>query len=221
MSGGTLGGLQELIRNREENRKAFFRRVTEYYPPRSKEYGLIKLAYDYAKDGFRGKNRKDDITRSFEHPRGACLILMDYLGIVKPWMIIALLLHDVVEDLDEWTVGRIEEIFGRKVARMLERLTKPSEKDGYSKEEALRVYFQWFTTAKRSFFVLKLCDRLYNLLTIESLSPAKQREMIQETKTYFVRYARKYGILYREILGAIRVAEERLSAVPDGTAVSA
>jgi len=146
---------------------------------------------------------------------------MDYLGIVKPWMIIALLLHDVVEDLDEWTVGRIEEIFGRKVARMLERLTKPSEKDGYSKEEALRVYFQWFTTAKRSFFVLKLCDRLYNLLTIESLSPAKQREMIQETKTYFVRYARKYGILYREILGAIRVAEERLSAVPDGTAVSA
>ncbi len=108
-----------------------------------------------------------------------------------------------------------------KVARMLERLTKPSEKDGYSKEDSLRVYFQWFTTAKRSFFVLKLCDRLYNLLTIDSLTPAKQREMIVETETHFVRYARKYGILYREILAAIGVAEDRLSVMPDSTTAPA
>jgi (p)ppGpp synthase/HD superfamily hydrolase len=214
-----LNDLRVIIKNKKENRNSFFRRVIEYYPTKSAEYEMIKLAYDYTKDSCRGDFRKDGKTRTFEHSRGNVLILMDYLAIFDAWMIAALLLHDNIEDFDFWALERIEEVFSRfeeggLVVEAMERLTKLSEKQGYTKEEATRIYHQWFQTAKRWFFILKLCDRIYNLLTSEALTPGKQMEMVHETRMYYLPYARKHGILYREILAACEEIEQRNTRDP-------
>jgi GTP diphosphokinase / guanosine-3',5'-bis(diphosphate) 3'-diphosphatase len=214
----TLTTLRELIQDRKEDRPAFFRRVLELYPTRSWQNEMITLAYDHPKDGFRGMKRKDDETRSFEHSRGVALILMDHLGIYEPWMIAAALLHDCIEDLDHYTLGRFEGIFlrfgdaGKRLIELLERMTKLSTKEGFSKGDAERIYHQWFESADIWFFYLKLADRLYNLLTIESLSKEKQLAMIVETETYYLPYARKFHVLYPELRMAITEAQERLVA---------
>lgn len=210
--------LRELIQDRGEDRPAFFRRVIERHPTRSWQYEMIKLAYDYSKDGFRGMLRKDGVTRSFEHSRGVALILMDYLGIYEPWLIAAALLHDCIEDLDQFTLGRLEEIFlrfgnaGKKLIELLERMTKPSTKDGFSKEEAERIYHQWFHSADVWFFYLKLTDRLYNLLTVEALTPEAQRAMLVETEIYYLPFSQKHHVLYPELRAVIAEGKKRLAA---------
>ncbi|HWQ59743.1 MAG TPA: HD domain-containing protein [Candidatus Fimivivens sp.] len=213
-----LDELKRIIGDRTENRDAFFRRIYRHYPERSPEYRIVLRAYNIGKDGFRDQVRKDGQTRSFEHARGAALILMDYLGIFTAWMIAALLLHDVVEDLNQYTLDRLYEEFREfgddaiRMIEMLERMTKPSKKDGYSEEEAEDIYHEWFKSAPRVFFIFKLCDRIYNLLTIESLDADKQREMVEETKIHYLPYAREHGILYRETLEAVGEIEKRLAA---------
>lgn len=214
-----LDELKRIINDRTENRGSFFIRVYRHYPTRSQEYRMVLRAYNIGKDGFRGQVRKDGQTRNFEHARGVALILMDYLGIfITAWMIAALLLHDVVEDLDQFTLDRLYDEFREfgdateRMIEMLERMTKPSTKDGFSRAEAEEIYHEWFKSAPRWFFIFKLCDRIYNLLTIGSLEEEKQREMVKETKIHYLPYAREHGILYREITEAIREIEEGLAA---------
>ncbi len=216
MSAAILDELKRIISDRAENRDSFFNRIYRHYPQRSPEYRMVLRAYNIGKDGFRGQVRKDGQTRNFEHARGVALILMDYLGIFTAWMIAALLLHDVVEDLDQYTLDRLYDEFREfgedaiLMIELLERMTKPSTKDGFTKAEAEEIYHEWFKSAPREFFVFKLCDRVYNLLTIESLDEDKQHEMVLETKAHYLPCARERGILYREILEAVREIEERL-----------
>ncbi len=208
---GILDDVRAIIFNPNENRETFFNYVAEYWPRRSKQYNKVKRAYDYGKDGFRGTLRKDGVTRGFEHSRVVALLLIRWLGIFDPDQLIEAIMHDGPEDLDEWTLERSEGAFSKKNARGLERLTKLSEKDGYSKEDASRIYFQWFRTAGRSFFQKKLADRLVNLLTCDVFTLKKQWEYLVETERYFIPYAQKFGILYQELLAACREVRERIA----------
>ncbi|MEI7749423.1 MAG: hypothetical protein WCJ25_00265 [Candidatus Moraniibacteriota bacterium] len=210
---GILDDVRAIVSNPKEDRTTFFNYVAEYWPRRSKQYNKIKRAYDYAKDGFRDKLRKDNVTRYFEHPRSATLVLMRWLGIIDPDEIVEMLLHDNPEDLEEWTLERSEGAFSKKNARGLERLTKPSEADGYSGQDAKRIYYQWFETAGRKFFRKKNCDRLVNILTSDVLPIRKQIELADETERYFIPYARKFGILYQELLAGIKEIRDRVECL--------
>ncbi len=186
-----------------ENRATFFRRVALHYPTLDWRHTLIIQAYDDAKDAFRGKFRDDQETRYFEHIRAVTLILLHYLRIKNHELIIAGLLHDIVEDIPEWTVERVRRKYGDRVALLVEYLTKPSKKDYPDREERELVYHTRFESAPRDFFIIKLADRLHNLLTLYACTPEKRRRKIEETRRYYLPHAWKHLILMHEIEEAL------------------
>jgi guanosine-3',5'-bis(diphosphate) 3'-pyrophosphohydrolase len=190
-----------------ENRETFFRRISFFFPTTDWRYRLILKAYDTAKDAFRGKYRDDGKTRYFEHIRAVALILLDYLRVRDYRLIVAALLHDIVEDIPSWTIERVEVEFGLEVALLVEYMTKPSV-SSKDKSESDDIYNSRFRFAPRSFFLLKLADRLHNLLTLWNCTKEKRTRKIEETKKYYLPYAEQHFILYYEILDAIDMLEK-------------
>jgi len=119
-------------------------------------------------------------------------------------MIIAALLHDVVED----TVYEIEEIkslFGQDVAHMVEGMTKiddmrevqliPSTSDEKLISSAMTFRKMLLSSIKDvRVLVVKLCDRLHNMLTLEALPEHKQQRISEETMVVYAPIAHRLGI---------------------------
>jgi GTP pyrophosphokinase len=186
-----------------ENRASFFRRVALYYPTLDWRYKLIEQAYNDAKDAFRGKYRDDQKTRYFEHIRAVALILLDYLRIRDYELIIAALLHDIVEDIPSWTIERVRVKYGERVALYVQYLTKPSKEEYPDRDERELVYHTRFDAAPREFFIIKLADRLHNLLTLYACTPEKQARKVAETRRFYLPHAEKHLILMHEIEDAL------------------
>jgi len=189
------------------DRKKFFRRVASFLPPTDQRYRLIEKAYDFAEEAFQGRQR-DSGERYFEHLGGVDLILIDYLRIKNYILLIAGILHDIIEDIPSWTIERVRAEFGDEVALLLDYLSKPSKEEYPSGEERVEVYHRRFENAPREFFLIKLADRLHNLLSMWSLSPEKRAKKIEETKRYYLPYAEKHLILLHELEEAIEELEK-------------
>lgn len=179
-----------------ENRETFFRRILMFYPASDSRYKLIEKAYNDAKDAFR-KKKRDSGERYFEHLRAVTLIVMDYLMISDYIIICAALLHDIVEDCPEWTYERVRKEYGEDIAYWVDWMTKP--------------YFKKLQNAPRIFFIIKLADRLHNMITIWSCAPEKIQRKIIETEQLYLPYAAKKMILYHELLEAVEVAKNKLN----------
>lgn len=194
-----------------ENRESFFKRIALSYPSLDPRYKAIERAYNTAKDAFREVKREGG-ERYFEHLRAVTLILIDHLRVKDYELIIAALLHDIVEDIPSWTVERVREEFGERVALLVQYLTKPGEKEYPTKEEQEYVYHRRFHTAPRDFFLIKLADRLHNLLTLAVCSVEKQKRKIEETRRYYLPHAEMHFILVHEIEDAIAVLEAGMAS---------
>lgn len=193
----------KLILKASENRETFFRRIASFLPPMDPRYQMIEKAYSYAKDAFRNKKRSTG-ERYFEHLRAVDLILLDYLRVRNYILLTSGLFHDTPEDISSWPISRVRLEFGDEVALLLDYLSKPSKKDYPSNEERLKVYHDRFKNAPREFFLVKLPDRLHNLLSMWSLSPEKIALKIEETERYYLPYAEEHQILIHELEEAIK-----------------
>jgi GTP pyrophosphokinase len=191
-----------------ENRESFFERISSFLAPMDPRYRDIERAYNYAKDIFRDKKRESG-ERYFEHLRAVAIIIIDYLRVRDPTIIIAALLHDIVEDNPSWTIERVRLEFGDQVALLVDYLTKPSKKKYSSEEKRLQVYHDRFEFAPREFFIIKLADRLHNLLTLWSSSSEKTVRKIKETKEHYLPYAEKQIILIHELEAIIEELERK------------
>jgi len=145
-----------------------------------RELKHVATAYVFSKYGHRGQQR-DNGERYFEHPRAVALIILDEMEIRNDWQLIVIaLLHDIVEDswlLDE---DRLEKNFGRAVALGIKYLTKdPTEKKELYLAR-LRSYATWRV------LLVKLCDRVHNLRTLDGCSEEKQRKQILETEKEYI-----------------------------------
>ncbi len=189
-----------------ENKESFLRRVARYYPTLDWRYKLIEKAYNDAHDAFQGVYRDDGATPYFTHILAVALILLDYLRVRDHEMIVAALLHDIVEDKPEWTIERVRNEYGDQVAYLLEYLSKEFEYT--DKVERERVYHTRFETAPRGFFLIKLADRFHNLYTLWACDIGKQRRKVEETKRYYLPYAEKHQILIHELEEAIKKIEQ-------------
>jgi len=119
-------------------------------------------------------------------------------------MVIAALLHDVVED----TVVTIEDIqkeFGKDVAYIVDGLTKITEireselapATDNSKLITSALTFRKMLIASIDdvrVMVVKLCDRTHNMLTLEALSEEKQKRISEETLVVYAPIAHRLGI---------------------------
>jgi GTP diphosphokinase / guanosine-3',5'-bis(diphosphate) 3'-diphosphatase len=118
--------------------------------------------------------------------------------------IAAALLHDVAEDSKTITLQHIEADFGQEVAMLVDGVTKldklpvndhpangskPKNRD----TETLRKIFLTMNKDIRV-VLIKLADRLHNMLTLGHLSPERQQRMAEETRTIFAPLANRLGI---------------------------
>jgi GTP pyrophosphokinase len=192
-----------------ENRETFFTRISFYYSTLDPRHQAILKAYNAAKDAFRGIAREGG-ERYFEHIRAVALIMIDYMFITDHELIIAAKLHDIVEDNPAWTITRVEQEFGKKVAFLVELLTKPPVANFNSKEERDAFYHGRFVYAPREFFLVKLPDRLHNILTLGVCTKEKRERKIAETEMYYLPYAKRELILAHELIEALDVAKASL-----------
>lgn len=141
----------------------------------------IRQAYRTAKEAHRGQFR-DGGDRYFDHPREVALM---YVGICRtvgaspdPNGVIAALLHDVVEDCEQWTVQRVADEFNNTVAEDVDSLTN---RDDETAEDLQRRIENASPHAK----LIKLADRLHNLSTLNECSVEKRRKKVRETEDVF------------------------------------
>jgi len=119
-------------------------------------------------------------------------------------MVQAALLHDVVEDTS-FSIDELEALFGDDVAHMVEGLTKiveirdeelvPSSSDERLINSALTFRKMLIASIKDvRVLVIKLCDRLHNMLTLDALKAEKQKRIAEETLVVYAPIAHRLGI---------------------------
>ena len=119
-------------------------------------------------------------------------------------MVISALLHDVVEDTDV-TIDEIEKEFGIDVACIVDGLTKIVEIREHEFNvtgDAKKLLSSALTFRKMliasikdvRIMVVKLCDRLHNMLTLSALLPSKQKKISEETLVVYAPIAHRLGI---------------------------
>ncbi|MCR4286066.1 MAG: HD domain-containing protein [Candidatus Kaiserbacteria bacterium] len=194
------------------DRAAFFRIIGRYFPRFSPEYLLIEKAYKTAKDAFRSEVREGG-ERYFEHLRAVALILILYLRVRDANVIAAALLHDIVEDIEFWNQERIALEFNPAVAQLVFLVTKDDVVlyDG-DKEARNREYHRKLATASREAIIIKLADRLHNIITLWVTSEDKQRRKVRETQDFYLPLAETHIILIHELEAALEEVMGRLSA---------
>lgn len=143
-----------------ENRDSFFCRLEPFLAP--SVVLDVQLAYTLAKFGHRAQVRKEldsygDPLRYFEHVRRVAIILVDVVKIVLPELIIASLLHDIIEDAPNLPAPMIEHCFGTDVVCIVKTLSK-APKEGYLE--------RFFMCTDWRPYVIKACDRLDNLRSL-------------------------------------------------------
>jgi (p)ppGpp synthase/HD superfamily hydrolase len=146
---------------------------------------LIKISIIFAKKSHAGQMRKIGNIPYYSHPLEVALNVAKYY--LKTDVIIAAVLHDVVEDSDA-TVEMIEKEFNPRIAQMVDRLTKIRYVDGKKIKLALRETIEeLYAIDDYEALFIKSFDRLHNLETIEGLSDKKkQTKMAQETTNFLV-----------------------------------
>ncbi len=166
-----------------------------------KQNPLITKAVTFATDSHKGQFRKSGEPYII-HPILVAAITGHFGG--DDEMIIAALLHDVVEDTS-CTISDIEENFSKEIAHLVGGLTKitelrdeeliPSSSDEKLISSALS--FRKMLIASIDdvrVLVIKLCDRLHNMLTLDALTKEKQKRISEETLVVYVPIAHRLGI---------------------------
>ena len=157
---------------------------------------------------FACEAHKDQRRRSGEpyiyHPIAVATIAAHDIGLGRTSIICALL-HDVVEDT-QYTLDDIKEMFGEKVSRVVDGLTKFDNLEGAESAQAEN-FKKVISSLSYDIRVvlIKLSDRLHNMRTLDSMPKHKQLKIASET-TYI--YA---PLAYRLGLHAIRIELEDLS----------
>ena len=150
-------------------------------------------AFTYADSAHNGQLRKDG-SPYITHPLAVAEIVADLN--LDPDSVISALLHDCIEDTKA-THEDIAKRFGEPVAALVEGVTKLSRVHYTSKEEQqmenLRKMFMAMAQDIRV-ILIKICDRLHNMRTMEYQSPTKQREKSLETMEIYAPIAHRLGM---------------------------
>src|SRR5262249_936169 len=166
-------------------------RVRAYQPAADIE--LIRRAYDFSSKMHDGQMRKSG-DPYFIHPASVAGIITERR--LDTASICAGLLHDVVEGTLR-TLDDVEHEFGDEVAFLVDGVTKLSKINFTSKEDRQAENFRKMVVAmSRDIRVLlvKLCDRLDNMRTLDFMNPESQERIARETMDIYAPLANRLGI---------------------------
>ena len=144
------------------------------------DFNLINKAIYWARK-YHGVQVRKSGEPFYSHPLEVAYMISDYN--LKTDLIIASILHDIVEDT-EVTVEMINDAFGQRIAEMVDRLTR-DRPDG-SKLSIEEILNNIYKVEDEEVLLIKLFDRFHNLLTINSLPQHKIKTMYDETLVNFL-----------------------------------
>jgi guanosine-3',5'-bis(diphosphate) 3'-pyrophosphohydrolase len=156
---------------------------------------------------WHGDQRRPTDAPYIEHLLEALEVLVRGAGVHDPDVLVAVLLHDVVEDTAA-TLEEVEREFGPGVAELVDWVTKPKAQtqtltqpadpsqpanrnpppgpDPTAKRAARTAYLRRLRSAPREAIAVKLADRVSNVQRLDQMPPAFQRRYYAETVTYLV-----------------------------------
>lgn len=159
----------------------------------AKEEGIIYRAFLIAKQAHASMRRRSGEPFIF-HPLSVAMIAVSEIGLGATGIVCALL-HDVVEDTDT-SLDDLRVIFGDRVARIIDGLTKidnisDTQTDSVQAETFKKILLAMADDVYVIF--LKLCDRLHNMRTLDSMSTSKQLIISSETQYLYIPIAHRLG----------------------------
>ena len=207
------------ISDEEMINQAFHELLNDYLNTKHrKKVEIITKAFNFANQAHKGIKRRSG-EPYIMHPIAVASIVCNEIGLGST-SICAALLHDVVEDTD-YTVEDIENIFGPKIAQIVDGLTKISGGIFGDRASAQAENFKKLLLTMSNdirVILIKIADRLHNMRTLGSmlaslLSQTADVELCTSAKSIFVpHYITSYFIYYAIWLAA---KERIFLCVPD------
>lgn len=174
---------------------AYDKLIADYLASRHrKKVDLITKAFNFARQAHKGVRRLSG-EPYIMHPIAVAQIVCEEIGLGST-SICSALLHDVVEDTD-YTVEDIENMFGPKIAQIVDGLTKIS--GGIFGEQAsaqAENFKKLLLTMSEDIRVIliKIADRLHNMRTLDSQPANKQYKIAGETLYLYAPLAHRLGL---------------------------
>ena len=162
------------------------------YSPET-DMNKLEEAFRYA-DSHHSKQLRRDGTPYITHPLAVAEILADLK--MDQDSLVAALLHDCIEDTDA-SYEDIARLFGTTVADIVEGVTKLTRVQYVSLEDKQMENLRKMLLAMSKdirVVIVKLCDRLHNMRTMQYQSPKKQREKSLETMEIYAPIAHRLGM---------------------------
>lgn len=165
---------------------------------------LIRKAFETAVEAHKHMRRKSGEPYIY-HPIAVAQICAEEIGLGATGIVCALL-HDTVEDT-ELTLDDIRKMFGDKVCKIIDGLTKISEVIDQNSSIQAENFRKVLLTMSEDIRVIliKIADRLHNMRTLEHMKPDKQIKIASETLFLYAPLAHRLG------LNAIKTELEDLS----------
>ena len=159
-----------------------------------KKVDIITKAFNFARQAHAGVKRLSG-EPYIMHPISVAMIASKEMGLGST-SICAALLHDVVEDTD-YTVEDLENLFGSKIASIVDGLTKISggifgEKASAQAENFKKLLLTMSDDIR--VILIKICDRLHNMRTLASQPANKQYKIAGETLYIYAPLANRLGL---------------------------
>ena len=187
-----------LVKDPEEERKEIlrkYRRLLRTAKPFLKDDDAkqIKRAFNMSQDAHKNMRRRSGEPYIF-HPLAVAQICVEEIGLGTT-SIISALLHDVVEDT-ELEIEDIERNFGKKVAKIIDGLTKILDVFEYGTSQQAENFRKMLLTLSDDVRVIlvKLSDRLHNMRTLGSMPRNKQLRTASETIFLYAPLAHRLGL---------------------------
>src|SRR6185295_11919312 len=166
-------------------------RVRSYQP--AADVGLIEKAYHFAEVAHGAQKRKSG-DPYFTHPASVAGIITDLK--LDTASVCAGLLHDVVEDT-KMTLVDIDREFGSEIKELVDGVTKLNKINFTSKEDRQAESFRKMVVAMSKdlrVLLVKICDRLDNMRTLEHMSAESQERIARETMEIYAPLTNRLGI---------------------------
>ena len=175
--------------------QAFQQLLNDYLATKHrKRIEIITKAFNFANQAHKGIKRRSG-EPYIMHPLAVAQIVCTEIGLGST-SICAALLHDVVEDTD-YTVEDIENIFGPKIAQIVDGLTKISGGIFGDRASAQAENFKTLLLTMSDdirVILIKIADRLHNMRTLGSMLPNKQFKIAGETLYIYAPLANRLGL---------------------------
>ena len=162
------------------------------------ELDVVQKAFEFANEAHKGVRRRSGEPYIL-HPIAVAKIVVCNIGLGYK-SISAALLHDVVEDTD-YTVDDIRNLFGDKIASLVDGLTKIKtvlDNEDKAKQKSMQAenFKRILLTLNDDVRVvlIKLADRLHNCRTIEFMPEYKREKILSETMFIFIPLAHRLGL---------------------------